>query len=54
MTVVFSVPEKLQGRRQAAITIWVRAGVNGSMMNFQKKQQAVQVRFKRGKEQKED
>lgn len=36
MTVVLSVPEKLQGRRQAAISIWVRGCVNGSMTNSQK------------------
>lgn len=41
MTVVLSVPEKLQSGRQAAISIWVRTYVNGSMTNFQKKQQAV-------------
>lgn len=41
MTVLLPVPEKLQGRRQPAISIWVRACVSGSTTNYQKKQQAV-------------
>jgi len=41
MTDVLSLPKKRQGRRQAAINIWVRACINGGRTNFQKKQQAV-------------
>lgn len=41
MTVVLSMPEKIQGRKQAVLSIWIRTCVNGSMINFQKKPRAV-------------